>query len=75
MIDFNASQLTWIVIGACSMGGTGYLTMDGKMKELDTKLEVNTVKMDDVKVSMTELRVQLNRIEDKLDKKGNKWYG
>ena len=69
MIDFNASQLTCIVIGACSMGGTGYLTMDGKMKELDTKIEINTVKMDSVKTDVTELRKQLTRIEDKLDNK------
>ena len=73
MIDFNASQLTWIVIGACSIGGTGYLTMDGKMKELDTKIEINNVKMDSVKVDVTELRKQLTRIEDKLDtKQGSK---
>lgn len=69
MIDFNASQLTWIVIGACSMGGTGYLTMDGKMKELDTKVQVNNVKLDDVKVTVDLLHKQLIRIEDKLDKK------
>jgi hypothetical protein len=73
MIDFNASQLTWIVIGACSMGGTGYLTMDSKMKELDTKIEINAVKMDSVKTDVTELRKQLTRIEDKLDtKQGSK---
>jgi len=69
MIDFNASQLTWIVIGACSMGGTGYLTMDGKIKELDTKVQVTSVKMDDVKVSVEDLHKQLLRIEDKLDRK------
>jgi len=69
MIDFNASQLTWIVIGACSMGGTGYLTMDGKMKDLDTKVEITSVKMDAVKTDVAELRKQLTRIEDKLDKK------
>ena len=69
MIDFNASQLTWIVIGACSMGGTGYLTMDGKMKELDTKIEISSVKMDNVKVDLATLHTQLTRIEDKLDKK------
>ena len=28
MIDFNTSQLTWIIIGACGIGGTGYLTID-----------------------------------------------
>jgi len=69
MIDFNSSQLTWILIGACSMGGTGYLTMDSKIKELDTKVEVNSVKMDDMKTSFAELQKQLNRMEDKLDRK------
>jgi hypothetical protein len=69
MIDFNASQLTWIVIGACSMGGTGYLTMDGKIKEVDTKVQVSTVKIDEVKASVDILQKQLTRMEDKLDKK------
>jgi hypothetical protein len=69
MIDFNASQLTWIVIGACSMGGTGYLTMDGKIKEVDTKVQVSTVKIDEVKSSVDNLQKQLTRMEDKLDKK------
>jgi len=69
MIDFNSSQLTWILIGACSMGGTGYLTMDSKIKELDTKVEVNSAKMDDMKTTFFELQKQLNRMEDKLDRK------
>lgn len=68
MIDFNASQLTWIVIGACSMGGTGYLTMDGKMQELDTRVQVSNAKMDDIKSSVDILHKQLTRMEDKLDK-------
>lgn len=67
MIDFNTSQLTWIVIGACSMGGTGYLTVDGKMQELDKKVEITNVKLDDVYSKMTDLQRQLVRIEDKLD--------
>lgn len=69
MIDFNSSQLTWILIGACSMGGTGYLTMDSKIKELDTKVEVNSAKMDDMKTSFVDLQKQLTRMEDKLDRK------
>ena len=69
MIDFNSSQLTWILIGACSMGGTGYLTMDSKIKELDTKVEVNSAKMDDMKTTFAELQKQLTRMEDKLDRK------
>jgi virulence-associated protein VapD len=51
------------------MGGTGYLTMDGKMKELDTKVQISTVKIDDVKGSVEDIHKQLLRIEDKLDKK------
>ena len=70
VIDFNASQLTWIVIGACSMGGTGYLTMDGKMIELDKKIVLTVNNIEHVNKSMDELQKQLNRIEDKLDKKG-----
>lgn len=69
MIDFNASQLTWIVIGLGSMGGTGYLTVDGKMTELSNKVEVTNVKLTDNADKVAELKAQLIRIEDKLDKK------
>lgn len=70
MIDFNSAQLTWIVIGACSMGGTGYLSMDGKIVELDKKIVLTVNNIEHVNKSMDELQKQLNRIEDKLDKKG-----
>jgi hypothetical protein len=70
MIDFNASQLTWIVIGACSIGGTGYLTIDSKMKDLDTKVEVTQVKVKDTNERVQILQQQLTRMEDKLDRRG-----
>jgi hypothetical protein len=69
MIDFTSTQLSWILIGACSIGGTGYMTMDSKIKELDTNVQVTSVKMDDVKANMSELQKQLTRMEDKLDRK------
>jgi hypothetical protein len=72
MIDFNASQLTWIVIGACSIGGTGYLTIDSKMKDLDTKVEVTQVKVQDTNERVVLLQQQLIRIEDKLDRRGTR---
>jgi hypothetical protein len=72
MIDFNASQLTWIVIGLGSMGGTGYLTVDSKMTELSSKIEVANVKLTDNADKVAELKDQLIRIEDKLDKKQGK---
>ena len=69
MIDFTSTQLSWILIGACSIGGTGYMTMDSKIKELDTNVQVTSVKMDDMKSNMSELQKQLTRMEDKLDRK------
>ena len=69
MIDFSPSQLTWIVIGACSMGGTGYMTMDAAMQKLDTKMEVTSVNVQNNNDKLEDLKKQLIRIEDKLDKK------
>jgi len=69
MIDFSPAQLTWIVIGACSLGGTGYLTIDTKMQDLTTKVEVTNVKVVEMTDRVAELKAQLTRIEDKLDKK------
>jgi hypothetical protein len=69
MIDFNTSQLTWIVIGACSLGGTGYLTVNSSMVTIDKKVEINSTKMDAVSDKVAELQSQLQRIEDKLDKR------
>jgi hypothetical protein len=69
MIDFSPSQLTWIVLGACSMGGTGYITMDTAIQKLDTKIEVTSVNVKNTNEKLDELKKQLVRIEDKLDKK------
>jgi hypothetical protein len=69
MVEFSQGQLTWIVIGACSMGGTGYITMDTAIQKLDTKMEVTSVTVQNTNDKVEELRKQLTRIEDKLDKK------
>jgi len=65
MLDFTTQQLTWAVIGAVSIGGTGYLTLNSKVDEMATKVAV-------VAVQMENIQVQLNRIENKLDKKSDK---
>ena len=69
MIDFSPAQLTWIVIGACSLGGTGYMTIDSRMQDMTTKVEVTNVKVAEMSDRVAELKAQLTRIEDKLDKK------
>jgi hypothetical protein len=72
MIDFNTSQLTWIVIGACSVGGTGYMTMNDNVKSIDAKVQVTNQKVSDVDIRVAELQKQFTRMEDKLDKRGSR---
>ena len=69
MMDFSTSQLTWILIGACSIGGTGYMTMDTAIQKIDTKMEVTSVTVQNTNDKVEELKKQLSRIEDKLDKR------
>lgn len=72
MIDFNTSQLTWIVIGACSIGGGGYMSITEHVSSIDTKVQLTQVKVDDTNSRLADLQKQLSRIEDKLDKRGSK---
>lgn len=72
MIDFTAKQLSWIVISACGIGGGGYLTMDSKIKEVDNKLTVNSVRQEAMNDKIADISKQLNRIEDKLDGKSRR---
>lgn len=67
MIDFTSTQLSWILIGACSIGGTGYITMDNKVVELDKKLAVTINTMENTNNKLETLLSQLNRVEEKLD--------
>jgi hypothetical protein len=69
MVDFTAKQLSWIVLTACGIGGGGYLTIDGKIKEVDNKLTINSVRQEAINDKLAELTKQLSRIEDKLDKR------
>jgi hypothetical protein len=67
MIDFTTSQLTWIVVGACSLGGGGYLTMTTTVSDLDKKLEVSNARSEAMNEKLSLLQTQLDRIENKID--------
>ena len=67
MIDFTTSQLTWIVVGACSLGGGGYLTMTSTVADLDKKLEVSNARSEAMNEKLSLLQTQLDRIENKID--------
>lgn len=71
MIDFSTSQLTWIIVGACSLGGTGYITISSSMAQLDKKIEITNVKAQAMDEKLTDLKTSLARIENKIDTKGN----
>ena len=72
MIDFTSSQLTWIVIGACSLGGTGYVTMNTSLEELDKKVVVSNVRAENANEKLAAMQSQLTRIESKLDDRNSK---
>jgi hypothetical protein len=67
MIDFTTSQLTWILVGACSLGGTGYLTMNSSVTSLDKKIEISNTRAESTSEKISLLQAQLDRIENKLD--------
>ena len=60
IMEFTLKQLSWIVIGAMGIGGTGYLQMNSKIDELSTKVAV-------VHNQVNNLTKQLDRIEEKLN--------
>jgi hypothetical protein len=72
MIEFNTGQLTWILVGAMGIGGTGYITMNDNVKSIDKKVEVTHSKVEDTNARIVELQRQLTRMEDKLDKRGSR---
>ena len=69
MIDFNTSQLTWIVISSMSVGGVGYIQMDDKVQQVDTRVAISQTKLQSVDDKLADLQKQLVRIEDKLDRR------
>ncbi len=39
-MEFTLKQLSWIVIGSLGIGGSGYMSMNSKIDELDKKVAV-----------------------------------
>jgi outer membrane murein-binding lipoprotein Lpp len=72
MINFSTEQLSWIVIGACAIGGTGYLSMNDKIDNLSTKVSVTNANLDNTAKHLEQMRDQLLRIESKIDSKNEK---
>ena len=68
MIDFSTQQLSWIVVGALGIGGTGYLSMTEKIDIMDKRLAVSSNALENASKTVERLEKQLNRIEEKIDR-------
>lgn len=69
MIDFTSKQLSYIVLSLAGIGGTGYLTLNSKVDDIDKKLAVSINSADNTSRMMDKIEKQLVRIEDKLDRR------
>jgi prephenate dehydrogenase len=67
MIDFSTQQLSWIVVGALGIGGTGYATMTEKIDKLDMKVGILNANQDNIIKNLDNYQRQLERIEEKID--------
>jgi hypothetical protein len=68
-MEFTIKQLSWIVIGALGIGGSGYMTMSNKIDDLDKRLSVVYTHMDYQTKMMDKFEKQLDRIEQKIEKR------
>jgi len=69
IMEFSLKQLSWIVIGSLGIGGTGYLSMSNNIENLQTKVAVVHTQMENQTKMLDRLQSQLDRIENKLEKK------
>jgi len=59
-MEFTLKQLSWIVIGSLGIGGSGYISMNSKIDELDKKTAV-------IHTNSEHQNKALERIESKLN--------
>ena len=64
-MEFTLKQLSWIVIGAIGIGGTGYMTMNNKIDMLSTKVAVVCSQMEQTAKQLDRIEVKLNTSKDK----------
>ena len=60
IMEFSLKQISWVVIGALGIGGTGYVSMNNKIDELDKRTAV-------MQSHMEHQNKMLDRIEEKLN--------
>ena len=61
-MEFTLKQLSWIVIGSLGIGGSGYMSMNSKIDDLDKKIAV-------IHANSEHQNKALERIEQKISPK------
>ena len=64
-MEFSLKQLSWIVIGALGIGGTGYMSMNSKIDQLDKQVAVISNQMDNQNKMLERIENKLNTIQGK----------
>jgi len=59
-MEFTLKQLSWIVIGSLGIGGSGYISMNSKIDELDKKIAVIHANSDHQNKSLERIETKLN---------------
>ena len=65
IMEFSLKQLSWIVIGALGIGGTGYMSMNTKIDELAIKVAVVHNQMENQNKMLERIETKLNSIQGK----------
>ena len=63
IMEFSLKQLSWIVIGALGIGGTGYMSMNNKIDELDKRVAVVTNQLDNQNKMLERIEQKLNNMK------------
>ena len=59
-MEFTLKQLSWIVIGSLGIGGTGYLTMNEKIDQLDKKTAIIHTNSEHQSKALERIELKLN---------------
>jgi len=65
IMEFSLKQISWIVIGALGIGGTGYISMNTKIDELTTKVAVIHNEMNNMAKQMDRIETTINTTKGK----------
>lgn len=69
MIDFTTKQLSWLIITSMGVGGSGYLTLNQKVDDIDKKMAVANNSLENNEKQLDKIEKSLQRIEERGYKK------